>query len=121
MTQRIAVVTGGIGGLGSEICKRLARSGRRVVAADLGAREDRIAQFLAEVADYGDQISFAPINVGDFEDCAQSLEKISQDIGPIDILVNSAGITRDVTLRKMDVKQWNDVLRVNLDGAFNTC
>jgi acetoacetyl-CoA reductase len=121
MTQRIAVVTGGLGGLGTEICKQLARKGRRVVATDLATREERLAQFKEETAEFDGQISFEPMNVGDFEDCSRALEKIAREVGPIDILVNSAGITRDVTLRKMSAQQWNDVLRINLDGAFNVC
>ena len=121
MTQRIAVVTGGLGGLGTEICKQLARKGRRVVATDLASREERIAQFKDETAEFDGLISFEPMNVGDFEDCTRAIEKIVREVGPIDILVNSAGITRDVTLRKMSTQQWTDVMRINLDGAFNVC
>ena len=121
MTQRIAVVTGGLGGLGTEICKQLARRGRRVVAADLGAREERIAEFREEMKEFDGQVTFEPMNVGDFADCERAIGHITNAVGPIDILVNSAGITRDVTLRKMSAQQWNDVLRINLDGAFNVC
>lgn len=120
MTQRIAVVTGGIGGIGTAICKRLADSGRRVFAADLGARGERVAEFNREVESYGERIAFAPVNVTEFEDCARLIAEI-QDIGPVDILVNAAGITRDVSLRKMSQAQWHDVLNVNLDGVFNMC
>ena len=121
MNQRIALVTGGIGGLGTEICKHLARSGRTVVACDLASREDRVAEFRRETADFADRIFFEPINVGDFEACAQAVNTVEAKYGAIDILVNAAGITRDTTLRKMTPQQWVDVLRVNLDGVFNMC
>ena len=121
MTQRVALVTGGIGGLGTEICKHLARSGRRVIAADLGSRAERVAEFRREVAEFGAEIAFEPINVGDFDACAEAIKSIEQRFGAIEILVNAAGITRDTTLRKMSAQQWHDVLDINLSGVFNTC
>ena len=121
MSKRVALVTGGIGGLGTEICKYLARSGRTVVAADLASRAERVAEFQKEVAEFGEQIRFEPINVGDFDGCAQAIKVIEGKYGAIDILVNAAGITRDTTLRKMSPQQWTDVLSINLGGVFNTC
>lgn len=119
MEKRIAVVSGGIGGLGSEICLALARAGRRVIALDLGAREQRIAEF-ARLA-HGHDIRFEPADVGDFDDCGAAVERIAARDGGIDILVNAAGITRDGSLRKMDKRAWDEVLNVNLDGVFNLC
>ena len=119
MNKRVAVVTGGIGGLGTEICKTLARAGRKVVAADLGAREDRIAQFRDEVA--GLDVHFEAGNVGDFDACAELVRKVETQLGAIDILVNAAGITRDTTLRKMERTDWDAVMNINLDGVFNMC
>ena len=119
MSKRVAVVTGGIGGLGSEICKSLARAGRTVVAADLGHRGDRIEAFAAETA--GLDIHFEALDVGDFDACAALVAKVEAELGSLDILVNAAGITRDATLRKMERTQWDDVLRINLDGVFNMC
>jgi acetoacetyl-CoA reductase len=119
--QRTALVTGGIGGLGTEICRHLARLGHRVVAADLGSRAERIAQFRGELGELADRISFAPVDVGDFESCGALVAQVTPEHGPVEILVNAAGITRDVTLRKMEPKQWEDVLRINLDGVFNMC
>jgi acetoacetyl-CoA reductase len=119
MNQRVAVVTGGIGGLGSEICKSLAAAGRTVVAADLGHRAERIADFQREVD--GLDIHFEPVNVGDFDACAALAAKVQAEHGSLDILVNAAGITRDTTLRKMEQAQWDEVLNINLDGVFNMC
>jgi acetoacetyl-CoA reductase len=121
MSKRVALVTGGIGGLGTEICKYLARSGRTVVAADLGSRAERVAEFKAEMAEFGDAVKFEPLNVADFGACADLITKIEAEYGPIAILVNAAGITRDVSLRKMTPEQWIDVLKVNLEGVFNMC
>src|SRR5476649_1616955 len=121
MTKRVALVTGGIGGLGTEICKYLARSGHAVVAADLGSRAERVTEFGKETAEWAESISFEPINVSDFDICAAAVRAIETKYGPVDILVNAAGITRDTTLRKMNPKQWADVLDINLSGVFNTC
>ncbi|MCU0756651.1 MAG: acetoacetyl-CoA reductase [Xanthomonadales bacterium] len=117
--MRIAVVTGGIGGLGTEICKHLAESGHRVIAADLAARAERVAAFREEVAEYADQIVFEPLNVADFADCQAFAARIEAGYGPVGVLVNAAGITRDQSLRKMTREQWEQVLTVDLDGPFN--
>ena len=121
MNKRVAVVTGGIGGLGTEICKYLARAGRQVSAADLAARSERVAAFRAEPAEFGDAIAFEPLNVADFAGCAAFVERVAATYGTVSVLVNAAGITRDTSLRKMTPEQWGDVLRVNLDGVFNLC
>lgn len=121
VTQRHAVVTGGIGGLGTEICRSLARAGCQVIAVDLAARADRIAAFHTEVAGFAEAITFAAADVSDFNNCAQLIAGIEQQHGSVDILVNAAGITRDATLRKMSPQQWHELLRVNLDGVFNMC
>ncbi len=118
-TPRLAVVTGGIGGLGTEICRYLVGSGRRVIAADLDANPDRIAAFRDSVAALGDRVAFEALNVADFDQCAGFAARVRANYGEVDILVNAAGITRDTTLRKMDARQWSDVIRVNLDGVFN--
>jgi acetoacetyl-CoA reductase len=120
-TPRIAVVTGGIGGLGTEICRRLAHADRLVIAVDLAARAERIEAFRAEVANLGTAISFEAADVSDFDSCAQLVARIEQQHGGVDILVNAAGITRDASLRKMSPQQWHELMRVNLDGVFNMC
>ncbi len=117
--KRVAVVTGGIGGLGTDICRALARAGRRVIAADLGSRSERIAEFERDTV--GLDIRFAPLDAGDFEACGALVRKVEAEYGALDILVNAAGITRDGTLRKMDKAQWDAVMHVNLDSVFNMC
>jgi acetoacetyl-CoA reductase len=119
MNKRVAVVTGGIGGLGTEICRSLARAGRTVIAADLGTRAERIAEFEREVDDL--DIRFVPLDVSDFDACGAFARALEAEHGSVDILVNAAGITRDVTLRKMEKAQWDAVLTVNLDSVFNLC
>ena len=121
MSTRVAVVTGGIGGLGTEICKYLARSGRKVIAADLASRSERVEAFREDVKEFGDAIVFEPLNVTDFTGCADFTARMQEAHGVVSILVNAAGITRDTSLRKMSPEQWGDVLRVNLEGVFNMC
>jgi acetoacetyl-CoA reductase len=118
VSPRVAVVSGGIGGLGTAICIALARAGHRVVAVDLD-REAPVAAFRQATANL--DITFRALDVTDFDACAGCLQAIESDHGTLDILVNGAGITRDTTLRKMDKLQWDAVLGVNLDGVFNLC
>jgi len=119
MSQRIALVTGGIGGLGTAICRRLAEAGRRVIAADLGTRTDRVDRFLEEARGFAGPVDFEPVDVASHESCAELIDRIAKRVGQVEILVNAAGITRDVTLRNMEPAQWNEVMRVNLDGVYN--
>ena len=121
MTRRIAIVTGGIGGLGTEICRQLVLAGRQVIAADLPARAERLQAFQAATADLGDAIRFEPVDVSDFENCGALVTRVEAEHGSVDVLVNAAGITRDTTLRKMAPQQWHELMRVNLDGVFNMC
>jgi acetoacetyl-CoA reductase len=121
MSKRIAVVTGGIGGLGTEICKSLARSGRQVIAADLDSNTERVATFRAATQEFNGSIVFEPLNVTDHQMCADFIEHIGKTHGTVSILVNAAGITRDASLRKMTYAQWNDVIKVNLESVFNMC
>ena len=117
MGKRVAVVSGGMGGLGTAICRRLAQDGCRVIAVDLANNEERIAAFGSATS--GLDIGFAPLDVRDFDACDALVRGIEAEHGSLDILVNGAGITRDGTLRKMDKSQWDAVMTVNLDGVFN--
>ncbi|KAJ0340784.1 hypothetical protein COL154_014165, partial [Colletotrichum chrysophilum] len=121
MTKRVAVVTGGIGGLGTAICKQLARDGRQVIAADLGSRQDRLAAFREETREYNGDIVFAPADVGSYDACADLVKHVSDEWGGVDIVVNAAGITRDTSLKRMTPAQWTDLMRVDLDSIFNVC
>lgn len=121
MNQRIAVVTGGIGGIGTAICQALADSGCTVIAADLSTRADRVSEFRLENEAYGDRIRFADVDVTSFDSCALLIQRIEAETGPVSILVNNAGITRDISLRKMTTQHWMDVINVNLSGVFNMC
>ncbi len=119
MSQRIALVTGGIGGLGTAICQHLARQGCQVIAADLAKNVDRIASFRQQLAELGDRIDFLPLDVSDTASCQATAATLIERHGRVDILANVAGITRDATLRKMQRSQWDELMRVNLDGVFN--
>jgi acetoacetyl-CoA reductase len=121
MNQRVAIVTGGIGGLGIEICRHLAAAGNQVVAADVARDAARIAAFEQAVADLDGDVVFEAVDVSDFDSCRNLVARVESRHGAVDILVNGAGITRDVTLRKMDPAQWRAVIAVNLDGVFNMC
>lgn len=118
-TPRVAIVTGGLGGIGRAICRQLAERGVHVVAADLPADAVRLDAFAADMA--GLPVTTIAVDVGDAESCAAAIRDVETRHGRIDILVNAAGITRDATLRKMDAAQWDDVLRINLDSAFHLC
>jgi len=117
VTQRVAVVSGGTGGLGSAICIALADRGCKVFAADIAGAAARGDAFRAATA--GRDIHATALDVTDFDACAALVAGIERGHGGVDILVNAAGITRDTTLRKMDKAQWDAVLSVNLDGVFN--
>lgn len=119
MAQRTAVVSGGIGGLGTAICIALADAGCKVIAADMGSNPQRIAEFEAAIA--GRDVTFAALDVTDREACNALVREVEHAHGSLDILVNAAGITRDTTLRKMEPSQWDAVLAVNLGGVFNLC
>ncbi|MFV0297139.1 MAG: acetoacetyl-CoA reductase [Hyphomicrobiaceae bacterium] len=110
---RVAVVTGGTRGIGEAISIGLLRKGYRVAATYAG-NDEAAHRFQAE---HG--IPVFKFDVGDYEACEKSVAAISHELGPIDILVNNAGITRDAPLHRMARHQWSDVIRTNLDSAFN--
>ena len=116
---RLALVTGGIGGIGTAICSRLARMGHRVVATHLAAERDRVAAWQRERCAEGNEIALVECDVTSFEDCARMAAQVRTGAGVVEILVNCAGITSDKTLAKMDPSQWHAVLDTNLNGVFN--
>lgn len=117
--KRVALVTGGIGGIGTEICRRLAQSERQVVAGHLPAEEAVARQWQQARQDEGLKVALVAGDVASFESSAAMARSVRERFGRIDILVNCAGITRDKTLRKMDPEHWNAVLATNLDSVFN--
>jgi acetoacetyl-CoA reductase len=116
--SRVAVVTGGMGGLGEAICIKLSKMGYRVVATySPGNRKH--AEWLAEMRQQGHDFRAVPVDVTDYDSCQGAIAQIAKDLGAVDVLVNNAGITRDTTFRKMDQEAWHAVLTTNLDSVFN--
>ncbi|HQR03015.1 MAG: beta-ketoacyl-ACP reductase [Proteobacteria bacterium] len=118
MSKKVALVTGGMGGLGTAICKALAQNGYSVVANCLPGFPHK-DEWLANTRADGFDFSAAEGDVSDFESCKTMMEKVEADIGPVDVLVNNAGITRDGVIRKMDRTQWDAVMDTNLGSLFN--
>lgn len=119
MAQRVALVTGGTGTIGTEICRQLCTAGHRVVATCLPAEADIARQWQAEQREAGYDITVVPCELSDFEATAAAVKTAQQEVGPADVLVNVAGITRDASLRKMTPQQWHEVIQSNLDSVFN--
>jgi len=117
MNDKVALVTGGTGGIGTEICKTLASSGCRVAASWLKNVDDGPGWQSQQKA-AGFDFAIAEGDVSNFDAAASIVKSVEEQLGPIDILVNCAGITRDSFLHKMEQNQWDSVLRVNLDSAF---
>ncbi len=110
---RVAIVTGGTRGIGEAICLALKQAGVTVVA-NYGGNAARAAQFTADTG-----IPAYQWDVGDHEACLAGCAQVAVDHGPVDIVVNNAGITRDGVLHKMSFEDWNEVMRINLGGCFN--
>ena len=119
MAQRVALVTGGTGTIGSEICRQLGAAGHRVAATCLPAETDSAKAWQAAQKQAGYDVTVAPCDLADFEATAAAIKKAEQQVGPVDVLVNVAGITRDASLRKMTPEQWHAVIQSNLDSVFN--
>jgi acetoacetyl-CoA reductase len=118
MSKRVALVTGGTGGLGTAICIELANADRLVIASDVTAGTDAGDEWLEEMRASGHDIHLVHMDVTDEDSCTQSVASLEAAYGPVDILINCAGITRDGTFRKMDLAQWRAVLSTNLDSVF---
>ena len=116
---RVALVTGGIGGIGSEICTRLAKDGCTVIANHIPQETELAETWKAERIAAGLKVDIAVGDVSSFDDAARMVAEVVAKHGPIDILVNCAGITKDTTFKKMAPAQWNAVIGVNLNSVFN--
>ena len=113
--SRVAIVTGGTRGIGEAIALSLKNAGYRVAAIYAG-NDDKAKAFSEK---HG--IPVWKCDVSDFAQCADTIKKISAELGPVDIVVNNAGITRDGTMKKMGRQAWDEVLDTNLGGCFNMC
>ena len=116
--QRIALVTGGMGGLGEAIAMRLLADGARVVVTH-SVHNDHVAQWLGTQRSAGRELTAFPVDVTDFASCQRCVSQVRSQLGDVDILINNAGVTRDRTLRKMDKADWDFVLRTDLDSLFH--
>lgn len=123
MKSRIALVTGGTGGIGSSICCSLYAQGVSVIAGYSHSSGSDSKAKAWQQAQKGHDRHFEIVfgDVSSFESCGEMIRSVEAQYGPIDILVNNAGIARDATLRKMALADWEAVLHVNLNGVFNTC
>jgi len=113
--SRVALVTGGSRGIGEAISLALKDAGYRVVATYAG-NEEKAQQFTEATG-----IPTYRFDVGDYDACQAAVKQIESDVGPVEVLVNNAGITRDGTMHKMTFQQWNEVIQTNLTSCFNMC
>ncbi|MCZ4305332.1 acetoacetyl-CoA reductase [Zoogloeaceae bacterium G21618-S1] len=115
---RIALVTGGMGGLGEAVCIKLAALGYRVVTTH-SPGNDKAADWLQSMNGMGYGFRAVPCDVADFDSAKECVARVTAEVGPIDVLVNNAGITRDMTFKKMGKADWDAVISTNLDSVFN--
>lgn len=117
MNQKIAYVTGGMGGIGTSICQRLAKEGFRVVAG-CGPNSPRREKWLTEQKALGYEFIASEGNVSNWDSTVAAFAKVRADVGDVDVLVNNAGITRDGVFRKMSPDDWKVVIDTNLNSLF---
>jgi acetoacetyl-CoA reductase len=116
--QKVVLVTGGIGGIGTAICRRLAREDYRVVASYHPADKDSAERWQQERRDEGVEVGIVPCDVSSAEDSARMAAEVEKRYGAVEILVNCAGITRDKTFKKMETADWDAVINTNLNSVF---
>ena len=116
--SRVALVTGGMGGLGEAVCIKLAALGHTVVTT-YSPGSNKVEGWLASTRQMGYEFKAYECDVADYDSAAACVAKIVKEVGPIEVLVNNAGITRDMTFKKMDKPNWDAVMRTNLDSVFN--
>jgi len=118
MSQRIALITGGMGGLGEAISTKMHAAGYTVVVTHSPGNTNA-SQWLSDQKTQGYDFKACKVDVADFDSCQACVDQVESDIGPVDILVNNAGITRDMTFKKMTKDDWDAVIHTNLDSVFN--
>jgi acetoacetyl-CoA reductase len=116
--KRTALVTGGMGGLGEAICIKLAALGDTVVTT-YSPGNTKAKVWLADMKAQGHTFYAFPCDVTDWNSCQACVQAVGAEVGPVDVLVNNAGITRDMTFKKMDRVNWDAVMHTNLDSVFN--
>ncbi|TDJ31866.1 MAG: acetoacetyl-CoA reductase [Gammaproteobacteria bacterium] len=117
MGQKVALVTGGTGGIGTAICKELADMDYKV--ASNYRNEEKAQAWKKKRADEGYEFILVEGDVCDYEACGRMVAEIEEQAGPVDVLINNAGITRDTTFHKMDPSQWTDVINTDLSSVYN--
>ena len=117
-SKRTALVTGGMGGLGEAICIKLAALGYTVVTTH-SPGSTRVQTWLETMKRQGLDFHAYPCDVADWDSCCACLRQVTSEVGPVDVLVNNAGITRDMTFKKLDRTNWDMVMHTNLDSCFN--
>jgi acetoacetyl-CoA reductase len=115
---RVALVTGGMGGLGEAVCIKLAALGYKVVTT-YSPGNPKVQEWLNSMHNMGYGFKAYPCDVTNFESAHACVETVTKEVGPVDVLVNNAGITRDMTFRKMTKADWDAVMHTNLDSVFN--
>ncbi len=116
--SRVALITGGMGGLGEAICIKMAALGYTVVTT-YSPGNKTWKEWLDSMKRLGFNFHAYPCDVANFESAKACVEEITKAVGPVDVLVNNAGITRDMTFKKMDKVNWDAVMSTNLDSTFN--
>ncbi|MDX9700139.1 MAG: acetoacetyl-CoA reductase [Rhodocyclaceae bacterium] len=116
--SRVALVTGGMGGLGEAICIKLAALGYKVVTTH-SPGNTKAGEWLQAMNNMGYGFKAYPCDVADFDSAKACVEQVTAEVGPVDVLVNNAGITRDMTFKKMGKADWDAVISTNLDSVFN--
>ena len=114
LDNKIALVTGGTGGIGTAICQRLADDGAQIVTTS--TNPEKAAKWQAK---QNFDSTIIKCDVGNYDDCKAMKEQIGKELGVVDIVVNNAGITRDGSFRKMDTEKWSQVITTNLNSVFN--
>lgn len=114
LNGKIALITGGTGGIGTAICQRLASEGAKIITTYMNEEKAKAWQ-----TEQSFDASIVACDVSNYDSCLALKETIERDIGPVDIIVNNAGITRDASFKKMTAEKWSQVIATNLDSVFN--
>jgi acetoacetyl-CoA reductase len=117
LKDKVALVTGGTGGIGAAICLNLAKAGAKV--ATNYRNQEKAEKWQADVKEQGFDIKIYQADVSDFDACEKMVTDVVSDLGPIDILINNAGITKDGMFKKMTKDKWDAVINININSLFN--